>query len=73
MNKTSLFTVGAPFFKHDRLSEREPSEGSMQTKPKTGNQSNLGSEKSFTSARKNSVIEKNKPKKVISSVFFQSE
>jgi hypothetical protein len=43
MNKTSFFTVGAPFFKNERLSERDPSEGSMQTKPKTGNQSNLGS------------------------------
>lgn len=42
LNKTSLFTVGAPFFKHDKLSEREPSEGS-KTKPKSGNQSNLGS------------------------------
>lgn len=65
--------MGAPFFKHDRMSEREPSEGSMQTKPKTGNQSILGSEKSFNSVRKGSVVEQDKPKKVISTVFFQSD
>ena len=66
------YGFGAPFFK-DSEAKRDFSQGSHQTKPKSGNHTNMsnnGSEKSEKSREKENIRKRNME---IASVFFERE